>query len=39
MRLIFCDVQYFRELFSAKIIVTIVMMMTTIVAPGCALSL
>ena len=29
----------FKEFFSAKIIVTIMMMMTMIVAPDCALSL
>ena len=33
------DMQCFKEHFSAKIIVTITMMMTMIVAPGCALSL
>ena len=33
------DIQCFKELFSAKILVTIMMMMTMIVAPGCALSL
>ena len=33
------DMQCFKEHFSAKIIVTIMMMMTIIVAPGCALSL
>ena len=33
------DMQCFKELFSAKIIVTIMMMMTMIVAPDCALSL
>lgn len=35
---VICNV-LIKELFSVKIIVTIMMMMTMIVAPGCALSL